>query len=616
MSYFTFSKDSNYIDYLKSQSFLDVSNPNEPRVVIEISTVVREQIASKEILSNTNIELSSDLEQNIDRINYCPYESIKEKNNLTSRFHFAFADNLISQYRIVKQPPATKEMLHVRPSARYLELFESSITAFKQKDYHESLDEINKAIDEFQEKSKTDNLRLMYKLQGILYMGFYGCDLSLVDLNKAEQAFLSIVNVPGDGDNIELSHAYLLAAWCSYCKGEMTTATEHLKKALLLNRTLDEANFVMSKVYIATNFTAKALVFLGKAIDADPFYAIKAVGEKEFSKFEDKIHSLCESYQDKYVLNLSYFHAEFDNAIADKSVADIIHKKIDRILLDKSLYNLLIGYKQLLKPFWVYHTCEYTVEETEDIVIKEATLFSKAIVRQIKHTFELLAKNYYLIGIHHNIEMSFSLNYVDYPEGAFYIGRTQVTKSLWDYVMKDKTYNVSDISFPVVEISWYSCILFCNRLSVLFDLNPYYHIKNDYFPPDWSQGIIERDLEADGFRLPTEAEWDYAAKGGSKSHGYTYSGSNNPDEVAWYHQNSKRKLQKVAQLKQNELGLFDMSGNVWEWCWNNWNETEMRVLHGGSFFHSKEMCHLVFRGHASPDSTGVANGLRICTNSH
>jgi tetratricopeptide (TPR) repeat protein len=610
MSYYVFSDTISYVEYLNSKSFVDESNDNL-QILIQIPTSLRELIASQEILSSIAIEMKANPETKIDQLTYNINDVFKEKWQVTSRYHCAFCNYLLQIDERDTQLTISDEASGYRPTAKCIELIESTKIAYKNKEYKKSLDCILSILDEIKDNPKIKPTSDLYKLQGILYLGFYNCDLSIVDLQKAEIAFLNQIESLHNEDNIEIAQAYLLAGWSAYCSGKMDVASEHLQKALLMNRTLEEANFIMSKIYVATNFTAKALVYLGKSIASDPFYAFKAAGESEFKQHEEKINGLCVSYQDKYTLHLSYLHTEFDNIIKDKNITEVVHKRIDDALSDKSLYNLISNYKEIMKAFWICLDGEYTVEEIDEIVIKEASLFSKAVIKQIKHAYSIASRSYYLIGSRHSVDLSFALNYVDFAQGAFYIGRTQVTKGLWDFVMNSKSYVVLDMTMPAVEITWYNSVLFCNRLSLLLNLDPCYHINHDYFPTNWAKGNIEWNMEANGIRLPTEAEWDYAAKGGSKTHEYIYSGSSNPDEVAWYNKNSKRKLQKVAQLKQNELGLYDMSGNVWEWCWNAWKETEMRVLHGGSFFHSKDLCELVYRGHASPDNSGIANGLRI-----
>ena len=170
----------------------------------------------------------------------------------------------------------------------------------------------------------------------------------------------------------------------------------------------------------------------------------------------------------------------------------------------------------------------------------------------------------------------------------YYIGETVVTQELWKAVMgNNPSCFTGDGNLPVECVSWDDVKKFVAKLS---------------------------RLTGRTFRLPTEAEWEYAARGGKKSRGYKYSGSNNIDEVAWYDANSGRKTHPVKGKKANELGLYDMSGNVWEWC-NDWfgnysGEAQDnphgliigldRVLRGGSWFDRAKSCRVSSRSVSIP----------------
>lgn len=160
----------------------------------------------------------------------------------------------------------------------------------------------------------------------------------------------------------------------------------------------------------------------------------------------------------------------------------------------------------------------------------------------------------------------------------FYCSKYEVTQRLWQEVMGDNpSFYGGKPDNPVERVDWYSCVIFCNELSRIKGRTPrYYKDKACTIPITKSEDYsgngdgkpfdsFEKE-DANGYRLPLETEWQYAASGGTLSHGYTYSGSNNIDEVAWYSGNNTPKGTKpVGKLKPNELGLYDMSGNVHEW---------------------------------------------------
>lgn len=151
----------------------------------------------------------------------------------------------------------------------------------------------------------------------------------------------------------------------------------------------------------------------------------------------------------------------------------------------------------------------------------------------------------------------------------YYIGETEVTQALWIAVMgtNPSYYNNGnyghDLNRPVERVSWNDCQTFINNLNA---------------------------ITGKTFRLPTEAEWEYAARGGNLSHGYKYAGSNTIGDVAWYSGNSSSQTHTVASKTSNELGLFDMSGNVEEWVQNG--SGDYRYLRGGNYGSSAESCNI------------------------
>ncbi len=183
----------------------------------------------------------------------------------------------------------------------------------------------------------------------------------------------------------------------------------------------------------------------------------------------------------------------------------------------------------------------------------------------------------------------------------FFIGKYEVTESLWQQVMGNKQGMKSDCpECPVYDITQESINNFVGKLN---------------------------ELSGRHFRLPTEAEWEYAAAGGSKSNGFKYSGSNNPDEVAWYEPNAGMKTHPVGQKKPNELGIHDMSGNAWELC-SDWyqksfyknspvenpvcsKESAYRVSRGGSWRSPEQRCQVHARNRDIRDHHIGNGGFRL-----
>ena len=181
----------------------------------------------------------------------------------------------------------------------------------------------------------------------------------------------------------------------------------------------------------------------------------------------------------------------------------------------------------------------------------------------------------------------------------YYIGETEVTQELWSAVMGSNPSEFpGNMQRPVEMVSWNDCQTFISRLN---------------------------ELTGETFRLPTEAQWEYAARGGNKSKGYTYSGSDAEDDVAWYWYNSGGMTHPVKTKAPNELGIYDMSGNVWEWC-SDWygsyssaaqtdptgpSTGSSRVARGGSWGDYATGCRVAFRGIITPTNSISILGLRL-----
>jgi formylglycine-generating enzyme required for sulfatase activity len=206
---------------------------------------------------------------------------------------------------------------------------------------------------------------------------------------------------------------------------------------------------------------------------------------------------------------------------------------------------------------------------------------------------------------------------------SFYIGKYEVTQSEYQAVMgTNPSYFGGNPNRPVEQVSWFNAIEYCNRRSMQEGFTPCYSYSSygtnpDNWPTGWNtlstnHTNVSCNWSANGYRLPTEMEWMFAAKGGNQSQGYTYSGSNDIDAVAWYYNNSGVRTHDVGEKAANELGTFDMSGNVWEWCWDIWgnyptgNYTDptgpasgsSRVVRGGSWPDDANGCTVSFRNFA------------------
>ena len=182
----------------------------------------------------------------------------------------------------------------------------------------------------------------------------------------------------------------------------------------------------------------------------------------------------------------------------------------------------------------------------------------------------------------------------------YFIGETEVTQALWQAVMGNNPSEFKGDNRPVENANWNDCQTFIRKLN---------------------------SLTGKQFRLPTEAEWEYAARGGNKSRGYKYSGGNSLDAVGWYNENSGDATHEVKTKQPNELGIYDMSGNVCEWC-NDWSgenyyakspasnpkgpsSGSYRIGRGGGWGFEIRSCRVAYRDGDKPDLHACGFGLRL-----
>ena len=284
----------------------------------------------------------------------------------------------------------------------------------------------------------------------------------------------------------------------------------------------------------------------------------------------------------------------------------------------RNITDLLIGQHTVTLSLGGYNDAQSTVEikeqQTTDLSLalteganNAGTPVNTSLPKENK-TFTVNGVSFVMVPVEGGT-FQMGSNYAEPEEGPehavtldnYYIGQTEVTQALWYAVMGTNPSYFHGSSLPVEFIKWRECQEFIFKLNI---------------------------LTGQKFRLPTEAEWEYAARGGNKSKGYQYSGSNDIDAVAWYGDNSGTKTHEVATKLPNELGIYDMSGNVWEWCQDWYNSKyfnnspsknptgplkgSRRVCRGGSWRKSDiKDCYVFVRGSFQSWNWSAFHGLRL-----
>ena len=366
--------------------------------------------------------------------------------------------------------------------------------------------------------------------------------------------------------------------------------------------------------------------FLKKAVEIR-----ERVGDDNLT-FEEQIGNLKKLAFGYFVI--SYVKSDWEMSRKASSIMEGLIKKYDDIQAKAMYYQMIVSYHRMAEEK-VDFDSEYVVnkfntfifnsdikEDIEKYFYKE--LSKKESVFMPTPIFSQVGGGSYQMGCNDDTAYDNEKTVHEVEISHFQMGKYPITQIQWDYVMggdlpsfvREQYHRGLGPDYPMYNITWYEAAQFCNRLSSMSNMDEVYT-----FVYDENKNIKDVVIDWDkiGYRLPTEAEWEYAARGGKKNKGNQYSGSNDIEnccherQVAWFDNNSKGGTHIVGQLLANELGLYDMSGNVLEWCQDWYDENfydkckdntqpvsnpfndqkgSARVLRGGSWLSDARNCRV------------------------
>ncbi|MDR0313263.1 MAG: formylglycine-generating enzyme family protein [Treponema sp.] len=339
------------------------------------------------------------------------------------------------------------------------------------------------------------------------------------------------------------------------------------------------------KADFVSNLQRRIMTLSGYGFDTilfDPKRLSRYLKREGLPKLEKKVLVKCAKHKIPQILKDA---AEPDRLDIKEKLSQRLHEKerfdldLCREALDILAKVLFYETPRTLDPEFIKARAKKLMEESEDLQYK--ILYGESRPEPVRAA----ATKFYRIrgGTFQKVSDNGEVRTVTIS--SFIMAEYPVTQREWRIVMGDNPSHFTGDNLPVENVNFFKAAEYCNRLSQMHELAPAYTVNMADIKVTWNSS-------ANGYRLPTEAEWEYAARGGNGSPGdFKYAGSNNADEVAWHSGNSGGQTQPVGTKKANGLGLYDMSGNVWEWCWdskydeyrNTAEGIPSRVVRGGSW---------------------------------
>ena len=571
MSNYVWGSHLSYADYLQAKSFVsDVQSATREagrKVSMDISRQTRDIIASNESLLREHIELlnASDdrtvggLNAGFERISYsmdAGFDRLSDGiSELNATFHWGLGavlvslghmnDSLSELLKIAKTPFQTVAFNH----------FEIARDAFRQGLYRESLEELDKAI-------LGDHTSAGYKLEwrfhqmkGTIQLGFADGDMSLYDLAKAEESFLTAARYGKTDYPHDAGRAFLSAGWAAYCQGKMKEALAYTEQAMSLHPEMGEVFFQASKVQMALGEVESALPLLAKAIDLDRFYALKAAGDGDFQPHDAQLRSFLEALRkEKYRQCVPKVKATLDR-IKGFELAPGTENRL-QACLDKGANWPLMDMLEVIQ----------NLDSFKYLPIIVKSLFGN--------------------------EAQFE--FCPIPAQEYYLGKYPVTQQQWEAVMGNNPSNFKGGSLPVEIVSWDDAQIFIQKLNQLSGKQRYRLPTEEEWEYACRAGTTSEYYFGDDVSRLGEYAW-YDGNSGKTTHPV---GQKKPNEWGLY--------DMAGNVWEWTDSWYDSSRST---C----------VFRGGSFSDVAELCRTAFRydfthpnrKYFTPDLRNFGIGFRL-----
>jgi formylglycine-generating enzyme required for sulfatase activity/tetratricopeptide (TPR) repeat protein len=653
MSNYVWGSRLSYQDYIKAKQFAGditgASREDGRRVYLEISRQTLEIVASREALAREQINVveqsARSTREGFKMLSYGITEISSSISELNATFHWGFSDMLAQlghmNDTLSELVKSAKTPLH----AVAFNHFELARDAFRQGLYKEALEELDKAVSG---DYTSPGYRLEWRfhhLRGIIRLSFTECDFSLVKLAEAEQAFLAAARYAQTDYPQDAGRAFLSAGWASYCQGKMADALAHTEQAMSVHPGFSEAFFQAAKILMYQGNTQNALSLLGKAIESDRFYALKAAGDGDFKKHDVKLRNFLEAMRREKYRQLAPKIAKATETLRGYMLtkgSTEVKDNLEKFLSEGTSWPLMdiLGldaeWNKIAGKEWVLISkLPDFITSAEQLVLEAETYQEKACVKpdasfrkmecdmetktrmvkkKILRKYTTEVKRFEIRSF--NGPVIADMDFCRIPAGTFFMGeqetlhqvtltkdfylaRYPITQALWQTIMGNNPSHFKGENHPVDQVSWEDVQEFIANLNERTGENLY--------------------------RLPTEAEWEYACRSGSSG---TYSFGDDEKllgEYAWFNNNSEQKTHPVGGKKPNAWGLYDMHGNVWEWC-QDWHgdypqgsvtdpvglsSGSRRVFRGGSWFYGAGYCRSAIRFRCAPSYGYIILGFRL-----